>query len=136
MELETLNKGNTFAMEKHVKVLIVDDQRRARRSMRALLATWTSVAEIREAENGRDALRLAGEWQPDVIVIEVRTPEVNGLEVTRLIKARSPQVRVIALAVDPDCRAGALAAGADAFACKCEPPERLLKMLSAIVGDQ
>ena len=122
-------------MEKH-KVLIVDDQRRARRSMLALLATWTAVAEIREAENERDALGLVGEWQPDMIVIDVRTPEVNGLEVTRLIKARSPQVRVIALAVDPDCRADALAAGADAFVCKCEPPERLLKMLSAIVGDQ
>ena len=106
-----------------LKVLIVDNQRRARRSMRALLATWSAVAEIREAENGHDALGVAGEWQPDVIVIDVRTPEVNGLEVTRLIKARSPQVRVIALAVDPDCRAGALAAGADAFVCKCEPPK-------------
>ena len=119
-----------------LKVLIVDNQRRARRGMRALLATWPAVAEIREAENGRDALAMVGEWQPDVIVIDVRTPEVNGLEVTRLIKARSPQVRVIALAVDPDCRAGALAAGADAVVCKCEPPEHLLKMLSAIVGDQ
>ena len=129
-------EGKELCMEKHIRVLIVDNQRRARRSMRALLATWTSIAEIREAENGRDALGLAGEWQPDVIVIDVRTPEVNGLEVTRLIKVRLPQVRVIALAVDPDCRAGALAAGADAFVCKCEPPERLLKMLSGIVDDQ
>jgi DNA-binding NarL/FixJ family response regulator len=125
-----------LGMEKHIRVLIVDNQRRARRGMRALLATWTAVAEIREAENGRDALRLVGEWQPDVIVIDVQIPEVNGLEVTRLVKARLPQVRVVTLAVDPDCRAGALAAGADAFVCKCEPPERLLTMLSGIVGDQ
>ena len=129
-------EGKELGVEKHIRVLIVDNQRRARRSMRALLATWSAVAEIRDAENGRDALGLAGEWQPDLIVIDVRAPEVNGLEGTRLIKARLPQVRVIALAVDPDCRADALAAGADAFVCKCEPPERLLKMLSAIVGDQ
>jgi DNA-binding NarL/FixJ family response regulator len=129
-------EGKELGVEEHIRVLIVDNQRRARRSMRALLATWPAVAEIREAENGRDVLGLTGEWQPDVIVIDVRTPEVNGLEVTRLVKARSPQVRVIALAVDPDCRASALAAGADAFVCKCEPPEQLLKTLSEIVGDQ
>jgi DNA-binding NarL/FixJ family response regulator len=121
-------------MERHVRVLIADDQRRARQGLRALLATWAAVAEIREVENGRDALSVAAEWQPHVIVLDARIPEVDGLEVTRRVKARLPQARVIALAVDTDCRVDALAAGADAFACKCESPERLLEILSAIVG--
>ncbi len=64
-------------------MLIVDDQRRSRQSLQALLATWPAVAGIREAANGVEALRLAEEYRPDLVLIDVRMPEMGGLETTQ-----------------------------------------------------
>jgi two-component system NarL family response regulator len=60
-------------------------------------------------------------------------PEMDGLEATRLIKARWPQVKVIVLSMYADYMADALAAGADAFVSKGEPPERLLGTFTAVI---
>jgi DNA-binding NarL/FixJ family response regulator len=116
-----------------MQILIVDDQPRARQSLKALLATWPQVKEIREAANGQEAVHLVEESRPDVVLMDVRMPEMDGLEVTRLIKARWPQVKVIVLSMYADYMADALAAGADAFVSKGEPPERLLATLSAVI---
>jgi CheY-like chemotaxis protein len=79
-------------MSQPLNILIVDDQPRARRSVRALLSTWTRSAEIREASDGREALRLAEQLPPDLVLMDVRMPEIDGLEATGQIKARWPQV--------------------------------------------
>jgi len=120
-------------MAGHMQILIVNDQPRARQSLRALLATWPQVKEIREAANGQEAVRLVEESRPDVVLMDARMPEMDGLEATWLIKARWPQVKVIVLSMYADYRTDALAAGADAFVSKGEPPDRLLATLAAVI---
>ena len=117
-----------------VRVLVVDDQPRARQSLKALLATWPFIETIREAANGKEALALVEESPPDLALMDIRMPEMNGLEATRRIKAKWPQVKIIVLSVYIEHATEALAAGADAFVCKCEPPEALLRALEQAMG--
>ena len=65
--------------QKLVRVLIVDDQLRARKSLGALLSTWPQACGVREAGNGREALHMVEELQPDEVLMDVRMPELNGL---------------------------------------------------------
>jgi DNA-binding NarL/FixJ family response regulator len=120
-------------MAEPIRVLIVDDQPRARKSLKALLSTWPRVGEMHEASNGREALQLANELQPDVVLMDVRMPEVDGLKATVQIKALWPQVKVILLSMYPEYRDEALVAGADAFVGKGEAPDELLDLLSAVM---
>jgi DNA-binding NarL/FixJ family response regulator len=108
----------------------VDDQPRARQSLRALLAARSQVDELREAANGVEAILCVEECCPDVVFMDARMPELDGIEATRIIRRESPQVKVIVLSMYPEYRAPALAAGADAFFGKGEPPDELLAMLT------
>jgi YesN/AraC family two-component response regulator len=119
-------------MVEDIQVLIVDDQPRARRSLKALLATWPRVGGAREAANGRDAVRLVEESLPDVILMDARMPEMDGLQATRLIKTRWPQVKIIVLSMYAEYMDEAMAAGADAFVSKGAPAEKLLTTLAAV----
>ena len=121
-------------MAHHVQILIVDDQPRARQSLRALLSTWPAAAEIREAADGHEAVRLVREQQPDIVLMDARMPGMDGLQATRRIKARWPQVKVIVLTLYCEYEAEALAAGADTFVGKGEPPERLLAALAVLAA--
>jgi DNA-binding NarL/FixJ family response regulator len=120
-------------VQKPLRVLIVDDQPRARRSVSALLSTWIRASEVREAGNGREAVRLVEELLPDLVLMDVRMPEIDGLEATGQIKARWPQVKVIVLSMYIEHGDEALAAGADAFVSKGEAPEKLLDVVSAVM---
>lgn len=117
----------------HIKVLIVDDQPRARQSLKALLTTWLKAGEIQEISCGQEAVYSIERCQPDVILMDARMPGMDGLETTRLIKTRWPDVKIVVLSMYPDYEAPALAAGADAFVCKGELPERLLAIFSVVV---
>jgi DNA-binding NarL/FixJ family response regulator len=117
-----------------VSVLIVDDRPRARQSMKALMATSSRVATIRTAENGDQAIRLIEQAQPNVVMMDVRMPRLDGLAATRVIKGRWPRVKVILLSIYSDYRADALAAGADAFVHKGDPPDILLSAFEAVLS--
>jgi len=118
-----------------IKVLIVDDQPRSRNSVRALLSTWSWAGEVREASNGREALELVREFEPDVVLMDVRMPEIDGMEATALIKAQWPQVKIVVLSMYPEYRAEALAVGADSFVAKADAPLEMLNVLAALVGE-
>lgn len=113
-------------MAKSFRILIVDDQLRTRQSLKALLTTKFPEAEISEAANGIEALQLIGEFKPDVMVTDVVMPEMDGLTCTRLSKSTQPRIQVIVLTLYAEYQASALAAGADAFITKGQPPEELL----------
>ena len=115
-----------------VRILIADDQKHARSGLRALLLATLPGADVREAADGREAERLAQEFQPDLVLMDVRMPGEDGLAATRWIKSRLPACRVVVLSIEPSAEREALAAGADAFACKCESPERLLSHLALL----
>jgi DNA-binding NarL/FixJ family response regulator len=121
-------------MVKGIQILIVDDQPRARRSLRALLSTVPQVQDIREAANGQEAVQIAVESPPDVVLMDVVMPMMDGLEATRQIKAQHPAIKIIILSMYGDYHAQATAAGADAFVTKGEPPGKLLTMLEALTG--
>jgi YesN/AraC family two-component response regulator len=122
-------------MQKPTRILIVDDQPRARQSLKALLSTWPRLVEIREASNGREAVQFVKELQPDVVLMDVRMPEVDGLKATVLIKALWPQVRIIMLSMYTEYQEESLAIGADAFVGKGEAADRLLDLLSTLTQE-
>ncbi len=118
-------------MVKAIRILIVDDQRRTRQSLKALLATNFQSMEMQEAANGVEAIHYAEDWKPHIVLMDARMPELDGIEATRIIKTKTPEVRVIVLSMYAEYQAAALAAGADAFVSKGEPPEQLLAALTA-----
>jgi DNA-binding NarL/FixJ family response regulator len=120
-------------MNSNMRILIVDDQPRTRLSLSALLATWPRTGEVREATNGREAVEYAETWHPDVVLMDARMPEMDGIAAMRAIKARWPRIRVVVLSMYADYEAEATAAGADGFVSKGEPPQRLLAALTAVV---
>lgn len=121
-------------MSEQVQVLIVDDQPRARQSLKALLATWPLIGAMREATNGEEAIGSVEQARPDIVLMDVHMPVMNGLEATRRIKEHWPQVRIIALSIYGDYQVDALVAGADAFVSKGESPEKLLDTVAAVVN--
>jgi DNA-binding NarL/FixJ family response regulator len=138
-----LNEHCCSAGEQFIRVLIADDAPRSRDGLRALLATaqlGTSAAPTRpaqpkvevvgEAANGQEAVHKVEVGQPDVVLMDARMPVMDGLEATRVIKDRWPEVKVVVLTMYPAYRNEALAAGADAVLVKGCPPERLLEAIS------
>jgi DNA-binding NarL/FixJ family response regulator len=113
-------------MNKPTRVMIVDDRRRSREGLQALLATTPEVEVVCEAIDGNEAVRLAGEFQPDVVLMDVKMAGMDGLEATREIKRQHPDMRVILLTMYINHRQEALTAGADAFLIKGCPAEQLL----------
>jgi len=101
-----------------IRVLIADDQRSARQGLKALLAFAPQIEVIGEASNGQEAVELVAEKQPDVVLMDVQMPEMDGLEATQRIKNRWPQVKVMMLTMFPSRRPEALAVGADRFLLK------------------
>jgi DNA-binding NarL/FixJ family response regulator len=118
-----------MVMVRPTRVLIVDDSAHAREGLRALLRTWPEFEIAGEAANGRDALRLVGECLPDVVLMDLQMPDLDGVQATRLIKQQWPTVTVIVLTMYATEQTAALAAGADAFVVKEGAPERLLAAL-------
>ena len=121
-------------MTQGIRVLIVDRQPRAQQSLRARLATLPEVEEIQAARNGCAAFERVEEFQPDVVLIDLQKPDLDGLDATRLIKQRAPHVKVIILSMYADLETAALAAGADTFVSQGEPPEKLLETFSRVAG--
>jgi DNA-binding NarL/FixJ family response regulator len=118
-------------MTMQTRVLIADDRPRSRSGLRAVLALRPEIEIVGEAADGQEAVRLVAECRPDVVLMDARMPVMDGVDATRLIKERWPQIRVILLTMYPTYREDALDAGADAFLVKGCPPEQLL---AAITG--
>lgn len=114
------------ASQRSTRVLVVDDNSRTRAGLRALLLTTPGVKVVGEAPDGASAIRLAAALQPDVVLMDVRLPEVDGIEATRVIKSRQPSVRVVVLTISAAYRTEAVAAGADAFLVKGGPADELV----------
>jgi len=123
-------------MTKRANVLIVDDQLRVRQSLKALLATWPLIGQTQEATNGQEAIQHIEQVQPDLVLMDVRMPVMDGLQSTRHIKRHWPQIKVIVLSMCGDYRVDAFAAGADAFMSKGESPENVLDRIAKVLYDK
>jgi DNA-binding NarL/FixJ family response regulator len=99
---------------REIRVLIADDHAILRDGIRSLLERQDDIQIVGEASNGREALDLVGRVQPDIVLMDIAMPEMNGLEATRQIKDRYPQVKVLILTqhddreyIEPVLKAGA-----------------------------
>jgi DNA-binding NarL/FixJ family response regulator len=79
------------------RLLIADDHALVREGMRAMLASEQNLEVVGEAENGREALELCRELRPDLILMDVRMPEMDGLAATREIKGEYPETKILIL---------------------------------------
>jgi len=121
-----------------IRVLIVDDQHLIRAGLRMLCEAEEDLEVVGEAENGRDAVSLAERLTPDVVVMDLRMPGVDGITATGRILAARPATRVMVLTTfgDDDHLYPALTAGACGFLLKDAPPAELLAGIRrAAAGD-
>jgi len=113
------------------RVLIVDDVPQVRKDLRTLLSLAGDVEVVGEAANGREAIRLVEALQPEVVLMDLEMPVLDGYEATQQIKEGWPQCRVIALTVHgyEAAREKAAQAGVDAFIVKGAPVETIIRLI-------
>jgi two-component system response regulator NreC len=122
-----------------VRVLLVDDHPIVRGGLRLAIEQDDRLLIVGEGESGRDAVRLTGVLQPDVIVMDISMPEMNGIDATRLVKETNPQARVLIVSThsDDEYVMGALAAGADGYLLKlCHPRDLCSGILRIHSGER
>jgi DNA-binding NarL/FixJ family response regulator len=119
-----------------IRVLVVDDQSMVRAGFRLLLADEPDLEVVAEASNGYEAVTEAARVHPHVTLMDIRMPELDGLEATRRILAAEPDSRVLILTTfDLDEYVyRALRAGASGFVLKDDPPEQLIAAVRTVAG--
>lgn len=122
-------------MEK-IRVLIMDDHPIFRRGIRWILEASGDIEVIGEAENGQEAIELADRMTPDVVLVDVNLPGINGLEIARVIKRRDPRMRIIVLSVseDEELLFNAIKVGASAYSTKEVHPDVLMNIIRDVAN--
>jgi DNA-binding NarL/FixJ family response regulator len=124
--------------EPKVRVLAADDQRVVREGLAMLLGLLPDVEVVGTAANGEEALALAGELRPDVILMDLRMPKVDGVEATRRLRASHPEIKVVVLTTYADDRSviDALRAGALGYLTKDAGAEEIQQALRRVAAGQ
>lgn len=119
-------------------VLIADDHKILRQGLRSLLQTEPGIEVVAEAKNGREAVRLARDLAPDVVIIDVGMPDLNGVEATHHLLKEVPGTKVIALSMHSDRRfvTGMLAAGACGYLLKDTAFEELALSIRKVMQNE
>ena len=121
-------------MAQRIRVLIIDDHPLFRQGIRWSLEEVGDMEVVGEAENGQEAIKLAERLLPDVVLVDINLPGLNGLEVARVIKRRDPRIAMIVLSVyeDDDQLFQAIKVGAAAYSSKDVHPNALLAMIREV----
>jgi DNA-binding NarL/FixJ family response regulator len=121
--------------EPRIRVLLADDCKMQRLFLTLLLGECPDIEIAGEAPNGKVAVELTKLLVPDVVIMDINMPEMNGIEATRAIHNSLPQVGVVGLSMadDADCRNAMRQAGAADFVSKTEPPEVVITAIRTCV---
>lgn len=121
-----------------IQIIVADDHKVMREGLRSLLEKQGDFEVVAEAEDGRTAVRLAGELEPDIIIMDVAMPDLNGIEATRQIINDSPDMKVVALSMYPDKRfvAEMLKAGASGYLLKNCAFKELVNAIRIVTDNQ
>ena len=125
-------------MEDKIRVLLAEDHTIVREGLRSLLEATGRVEVVGEADNGRSAVEIARELRPDVAIVDVSMPELDGVEATRQIKRAAPQVRVIVLTMHSAevYMKEVFRAGASGYLVKKTAARDLLMAVEAVMRDE
>ncbi len=118
------------------RVLVVDDHAFIRRGVNSILQAFPEWELCGEAENGQEAVRLADELKPGVIIMDVSMPVLNGIEATKIISKAHPEIKIVLLTLHDSAellRSG-FRAGAKGYLLKSDAEQELLKALRVVVG--
>jgi DNA-binding NarL/FixJ family response regulator len=121
-----------------IKILLADDHRIMREGLRSLIEKESDIKVVAEAAGGRTAVRLAREISPDVVVMDITMPDLNGIEATQQILSEAPNIKVLALSMHSDDYfvASMLKARASGYLPKDCATKELVQAIRAVVGGE
>ncbi len=131
MKLRRVNlQAGQGVIEMHV--LLADDHPEVLSALRLLVDDEPGLSVLGEVSDRDSLLIFAGTMRPDLVLLDWDIPDLRPAETLVILRSRCPGLLVIALSGRPEARADALRDGANAFVCKCDPPEKLLATLRSI----
>jgi DNA-binding NarL/FixJ family response regulator len=124
--------------DRDIRILLVDDQPLFRRALATLIAEQPHLAIVGEAQNGLEAIEMAHALDPDMVLMDVEMPILNGVEATRRIREELPSVKVVILTVSEadDHLFDAIKYGAHGYLLKDLRPEQLYDLVRAVMRDE
>jgi two-component system response regulator NreC len=119
-----------------VKIIVADDHAVMRQGLSTMLAQDPDITIVGQAENGREAVQLCRDQQPDVVIMDLSMPDMNGIEATRQITTACPRTRVVALSVHNNKRlvVEMLQAGAAGYLLKSSDFEEVVKAIKVVLS--
>jgi DNA-binding NarL/FixJ family response regulator len=125
-------------VESTIRILIADDHGVVREGLRAVLGSEIDMEVVSEAATGKEVVERAAELRPDVILMDIQMPELNGIEATRRILEANPEVGVVVLTMfeDDDSVFSVMRAGARGYVLKGAPPSEILKVVRAVAAGE
>ena len=121
-----------------MRIVVADDHKIVRDGLQSLLEKQPDMEVVGEADNGRTAVSLAQELSPDIVILDIAMPELNGIEATRQLTLKNPKVKVLALSMHSDRRfvAQMFRSGASGYLLKDCAFEELVAAIRAVVTGQ
>lgn len=122
----------------NIKILIVDDHKLMREGLRILIEKQSGMKVVGDADNGRTAVKMVRELSPDIVIMDIAMPDLNGIEATHQIKSEFQNTRVVVLSMHADKRfvAKVLKMGASAYLLKDSAFEELVHAIHDVINNR
>jgi DNA-binding NarL/FixJ family response regulator len=119
-----------------IRILIADDHQLFREGLVNLISRSSEMEIIGQAENGREVIEMAAELKPEVILMDIGMPEINGIDATRIIKKNHPNIKIVALSMHSDRQyiKGMLEAGASGYLLKNSTVDQAIEAVKLVNG--